>query len=134
MALLQLSAYTGRSDLRIIAENALRPIQSLAARHPTAFSNWLCAIDFALRPTHEVAILGMPADPATLALDNVLWETFRPTLIAARSASPLPPDAPPLLDGRDLIEGKPTAYVCHNFVCNLPVTTPDELRAQLEAL
>jgi uncharacterized protein len=31
------------------------------------------------------------------------------------------------------IDGKPTAYVCRGFVCRLPVTDPDGLRAELEA-
>jgi uncharacterized protein YyaL (SSP411 family) len=29
------------------------------------------------------------------------------------------------------IDGKPTAYVCRNFVCDLPVTDPDALREKL---
>jgi uncharacterized protein YyaL (SSP411 family) len=132
LALLQLAAYTGRDDLRDRAEAMLRPMQGLAARYPTAFSYWLCAVDFALQPTNEVAILGMPSDPSTLALEAVLWEQFRPHLITARSGLPVPPKAPPLLFERSLVQGKSTAYVCRNFVCNLPVTTPADLRTQLE--
>ena len=32
---------------------------------------------------------------------------------------------------RIAIDGKPTAYVCRGFVCRLPVTTPEALRAEL---
>ena len=32
-----------------------------------------------------------------------------------------------------MIDGKPTAYVCQNYACQLPVTTPEELAAQLNA-
>jgi len=28
--------------------------------------------------------------------------------------------------------GQPTAYVCEGFVCNLPVTQPEELSHQLQ--
>jgi uncharacterized protein YyaL (SSP411 family) len=38
----------------------------------------------------------------------------------------------PLLAGRDRINGRATAYVCRNFVCNLPVTEPAALAGQLE--
>jgi len=31
-----------------------------------------------------------------------------------------------------MIDGKSTAYVCQNYACQLPVTTPEELAAQLE--
>ena len=31
-----------------------------------------------------------------------------------------------------MIDGRPTAYVCENYSCQLPVTTPEELASQLE--
>ena len=34
----------------------------------------------------------------------------------------------PLLEARALVEGRPTAYACHDFVCDLPVTDPAALR------
>jgi uncharacterized protein YyaL (SSP411 family) len=44
-------------------------------------------------------------------------------VIAMASESPVP--MPPL-------EGKPTAYVCSNFACNLPVTDLTQLGELLE--
>ena len=49
-----------------------------------------------------------------------------------------PPDAVatsavPLLGDRVALDGKPTAYVCRDFVCSLPVTTADRLIDQLAA-
>ena len=43
------------------------------------------------------------------------------------------PDAPgePLLADRPLVDGQPAASVCRGFVCDRPVTDPDELAAQL---
>ncbi len=37
----------------------------------------------------------------------------------------------PLLSGREPIDGRPTAYVCRGFVCDLPTTDPAVLRTQL---
>ena len=39
----------------------------------------------------------------------------------------------PLLAGRSLVKGGPTAYVCRQFTCQAPVTTPAELRETLGA-
>jgi uncharacterized protein YyaL (SSP411 family) len=41
-------------------------------------------------------------------------------------------DAIPLLAGR-AARGAPTAYVCEHYACREPVTSPDALRAQLDA-
>jgi hypothetical protein len=37
----------------------------------------------------------------------------------------------PLLSARTKIDGRATAYVCENFACQLPVTTPEALLKQL---
>ena len=39
----------------------------------------------------------------------------------------------PLLEQRDMVNGQPAAYVCQNYVCQLPVTDPEALAAQLES-
>jgi uncharacterized protein YyaL (SSP411 family) len=39
----------------------------------------------------------------------------------------------PLMDGRDLVGGRPSAYVCQKFTCRLPVTLPEDLRRELRA-
>ena len=38
----------------------------------------------------------------------------------------------PLLHDRVAIDGRPTAYVCRNFACNLPVTDAAALAEQLQ--
>ncbi len=133
-ALLQLSAYTGRGDWRDLAEDNLRNMTDSIQRYPTAFGYWLCALDFALSSTKEVAILGSPQSPLTNDLIKAIWEAYRPNLILAQGE----PDSitslsPPLLQNRPLSDGKPTAYVCHQLVCKRPVTKPEDLIYQLEA-
>src|SRR5207245_1174021 len=39
----------------------------------------------------------------------------------------------PLLQSREAIGGKPTAYVCRNYACELPVTDRESLARQLDA-
>ena len=131
-ALLQLAMYTGRGNYRDVAEAMLVSIQEAAVRYPTAFSEWLCAYDFAVKPTQEVAIIGNPADPGYQALVEILWSGWRPYSLAAFSNFPPSSNDPPLLQDRPLLKDRPTAYVCQNFVCQQPVNTPVELKEQLD--
>jgi uncharacterized protein YyaL (SSP411 family) len=39
----------------------------------------------------------------------------------------------PLFEGRRMIDDKPTAFVCKNYACELPVTDVRALAAQLDA-
>jgi uncharacterized protein YyaL (SSP411 family) len=132
-ALLQMSAYSGRGDWRDMAEDGLRAMTATATRYPTAFARWLSALDFALGPQVEVAILGKADDPHTQALLDTLWSGYRPRLVVAQSDYPPPAASPPLLDDRRLLQERPTAYVCQNFLCHQPVNDPTQLLAQLDS-
>ena len=39
----------------------------------------------------------------------------------------------PLLSGKYAIEGRPTAYVCENRVCDLPTTDPEVFARQIQS-
>ncbi len=129
--LLELSAYGDRNEWRSVAEDMLGSAQETIMRYPTAFAQWLCAADFAVGPTHEVAIIGNPNDPKTQEFLKTLWKTFRPRQVTAISAYPPEPRASALLRDRPMINGQPTAYVCQNFVCLQPVNLPSEMESQL---
>ncbi len=131
MALLQLSAYTGNGDWRDLAENSLGAVQSHLARYPTAFAMWLLALDMAVGPLQEIAILGDPDHEATQALLHTIWSAYRPKSVVAIAEFPPPPNSPPLLLDRPQLENQPTAYICQNFICRQPVIHPKDLESQL---
>jgi uncharacterized protein YyaL (SSP411 family) len=131
--LLKLAALTGDGRYRDAAERALASVGTYLGRYPTGFAQWLSALDFAHAKVTEVAIVGDPGSVATRALVAVLDETYRPNLVRALSATP-ERSIVPLMADRVAIGGKPTAYVCLGFACRMPVTEPDALRAELEAV
>lgn len=129
-ALLQLAAYDdSRDHWRTVAEKMIAALQELITQHPTAFAFWLQDVDFAAGPVRQVAVVGPRDDPGSRAMLDTIWSTYRPRVIVAASDG----DAaqPSLLAERGMQQGKPTAYVCEGFVCNLPVTTTEELAKQL---
>jgi uncharacterized protein YyaL (SSP411 family) len=64
-------------------------------------------------------------------LTQTLWKEYRPRQVAAISTFPPPEGSPALLHDRPLLNGLTTAYVCRDFICKQPVTSPEELAAQL---
>ena len=134
VVLLRLAAVTGEDRYRAAAEAALSQVFGLLGRYPSAFGQWLVALDFALGAPLEVAIVGRPEDPHTAALLEVARTGFRPRqVVAVASEETAPRSAVPLLHDRSMVEGRPTAFICLNFACRLPVTEPEALRAQLDA-
>jgi uncharacterized protein YyaL (SSP411 family) len=119
--LLRLALLSGERRYEQQAMGVLRLMHPLAARHPQAFGHLLQAIDFYLAPVREVAIVGPGAD----ALLRVVRSEFRPHLVLAGG------EGVPLLEGRTTVNGHAAAYVCERFVCQAPVTTPEELAAAL---
>jgi hypothetical protein len=131
MALLQVSAYNGSGEWREIADQMLENIISIALTYPTSFGQWLSAVDFAIGPVQEVALVGDSNSSQFQTLQAELWRTYHPRLVAAFSPFPPQEGAPPLLADRPLLDNQPTAYVCQNFTCQQPVNTLKGLRSQL---
>ncbi|HEX9736461.1 MAG TPA: thioredoxin domain-containing protein [Thermoanaerobaculia bacterium] len=128
--LLKLAAWTGEGRYRDAAEAALRPVGPYLGRHPTGFAQWLTALDFALAPVREIAIAGDPGAADTQRLLASARVGYRPHQVVAVGV-PAAAETIPLLAERPLIGDHATAYVCRGFVCELPVSDPGELAAQL---
>ena len=130
----RLGLLTGDRDLEGIGVSALRPIRDVLGRAPAGFGHALQALDLYLGPSQEVAVVGAPGDPATGRLiDEIVTARFLPNVVVA-VAAPEDREAAAevaLLRDRPMVDGKPTAYVCRRFACRLPVTSPEELAAQL---
>ncbi len=124
--LLRLAALTGEARYRAAAEGAIAQVVEVAPRHPTFFAQWLVALDFAQAAVDEIAIVGDPAEASTRALLEVAEQGFRPHQVVAATAG-REPSRIELLGGREAIGGRPTGYVCHGFICRLPVTSPAAL-------
>ncbi|MCC7163539.1 MAG: thioredoxin domain-containing protein [Anaerolineae bacterium] len=139
MVLFKLGAYTGDARYVEAGEKAVAPLQPALAQAPTGFAWWLCGLEFELAPPKEIAVLspfplgeGVEVrDEGAEKLLDVVFGAYRPHQVVAWSESPKG-SAIPLLEGREAIEGRATAYVCENLACLMPVTEAEELAVQID--
>ena len=130
--LLKLAVVTGDGDLDRRAVEALRGVRELMERFPTGAGQWLCALDFYLSSPKEIAIVGEQGSTETDALLREVFKNYIPNRVLIGIA---PTDDAlvglPLAEGRSMLRGRATAYVCRNYTCELPVDEPEALAGQL---
>ena len=77
----------------------------------------------------EIAIVGDPDDERTRALHLTALRAAPPGAVLAIGNGGV--GSVPLLAGRGLVDEAPAVYVCRQFTCQAPVTTPDQLERAL---
>ncbi len=139
MNLLRLEAMVG-GDRGEYRARALRTIESLRARwsqSPQAMPQLLCAVEQALESPRHVVLAGDPTAADFRALAAVLHEGLgsRRVLLAADGGAGQRwlAERASWLAAMKPVDGRATAYVCEQFTCQAPVTTPVELRTLLSA-
>jgi uncharacterized protein YyaL (SSP411 family) len=141
--LLRLALLTDNADYERRAATCLRTLAPYVENAPTAFGRLLAALDFYLSRPQELAIVWpVPAGSKTAhpelvegrdALVKTLREIYAPNLLLVGGPAGRTDNVTPLLDDREALGGKPTAYLCERYVCQAPTTDPPELTQQLEA-
>ena len=123
--LTKLSLLTGNGDYWQVAEQSTATMSKLMSQYPSGFGQWLNVASFMLSEPREIALVGS-AD-AIAPLLEVARDGYQPfQVVAAGEEASLP-----LLENRPQIDGQGTAYVCRRFLCQAPVTKPEQLALQL---
>jgi uncharacterized protein YyaL (SSP411 family) len=132
--LLRLYHYTNHDDYLDKAEIILRSYRDAMQAQPFGLAHMLAALDFYLAKPKEVVVVGELNDAATAELLKGVHSSYLPnsTLQWLRPDEPLGEIAP-LLEGKSQVDGKGTAYVCHNFTCSAPVNRWEELKLLLDS-
>ena len=126
--LLRLGRITGRPDLEGKAEQIGRAFAKSVEQYPSAYTQMLTAVEFAIGPSYEVVISGDAESEDTKALLRSLHQPFVPNKVVV--FRPAGPDSSeivglaPYTRDQVVLDGKATAYVCRHFACELPTTDP----------
>ena len=132
-ALLSYAALTGSARHRAAAEAALGVLPAIAARYPRAAGAGLGVAEAWLAGPAEIAVVGDDGDERTHILHQAALHAAPPGAVLALGDGSEPGETVPLLVGRGQVDGAPAAYVCRQFTCLAPVTTPEELATALAA-
>ncbi|MDQ1440116.1 MAG: uncharacterized protein QOG97_344 [Acidimicrobiaceae bacterium] len=125
VALLRLSALTGEESYGATGTVVVTGMAPLLARHPTAFTNFLAAVDLVVSGVTEVAVTGDRGDLVAAVANRYL-----PNSVLAWGE----PYPSPLWEGRTGGENAGKAFVCRNYTCGAPVEDIDSLLEQLAGI
>ena len=112
--LARLARMTGREDFRVAAERTLQAFASRIEEGAVGVPQMLVALQLLLAPPCEIVLAGPPDTEISAEMLAAIRRRFLPQAVVMRAEQ----------TGRDLpaMADRPTAYVCENFACKLPVT------------
>ncbi len=135
MNLQRLAQITNSAELRTKAEKTLGAFAERLTAGPTAMPQMLCALEASLAKPRQVVIAGAKGSPETKALLAEVQRHYMPNKLVL------------LADGAEgqawlgkrleflqtvsPLDGKPAAFVCEDFACQLPTSEVGKLRELL---
>src|SRR5690606_3557409 len=127
--LVKLAAYTGDVRYDEAARRSLRLLTNAVQQYPQAFGESAGAMALLVSGLREVAVVGDPNSAETQTLLREIVRPYRPNVILALANTAVSGEHTiPLLSHRTMRDNQPTVYVCRQFVCQLPVTTVEQVR------
>ena len=130
--LLRLATLTGNNQYSAKASSELKSLQEFMGHVPIGFGHWLESLDFYLSSPKEIALVGPRQSDSIQDMLDVIFHGYLPNKIIA-GYDPLDPTSyfnSPLLEDKPN-QGTVTVYVCKDYVCLAPVTSPPDLEGQL---
>ncbi|GAB3566691.1 thioredoxin domain-containing protein [Amycolatopsis endophytica] len=115
---------------REAAGQAVHRSGQLAGAAPRFAGHWLTAAEAMLAGPVQVAIAGPDSTERDLLRTVAARRAHGGSVVLAGEPGA---DGVPLLEDRPMVDGKSAAYVCRGYVCDRPVTSPDDLVSALSA-
>ena len=112
----------GVTGLLDTAIGVLETIAPVALSRPISFGSALGAMSMLSMPLRQLVVVTTDRD-SRMARDANLWQGGVGIAVTPTQAEAFAAAGFELFDGRVQVDGRETAYLCENFVCQLPVTT-----------
>ena len=131
--LLKLSRITGEVEYEQKAAKLGKAFSETIESGPMAYTLFMIGLDFGIGPSYEVVIVGDPGAKDTKAMIDAVRKNYSPSKVVLTKGKDDDKitEIADFTKGQSSIEGKATAYVCLNHICNLPTT---DINKMLELL
>lgn len=98
---------------------------------PSAHTSFLCALNGAIGPFHDIVIVGDLDAGDTRAIINMITGHYLPCVLIVHKqpgkSDVLLTNLSPFTRNLEEIEGKATAYICTGNTCTMPITEPHQI-------
>ncbi|MCH8274523.1 MAG: thioredoxin domain-containing protein [Armatimonadetes bacterium] len=135
--LVRIARLTGDPTWEDRGREAMNAFGQIVATAPQAFTGMLIAFDYALGPSNEIVVVGPRDSDETRAMISALRNVYAPrTALLFKDTGGDGDSLGKLAEFTRILpekDGKPTAYVCHDFVCELPTNDPAKAAEMLRS-
>jgi len=133
--LLRLTQMTGNSILKKQTEATMDFFYSVLQQSPHAMPQMMAALDFFFSPPKQIVIAGNGTSPRTTEFLDEIARHFLPNVVLLSADGGIGQEflseRLPFMASMAPKDGSATAYVCENYVCELPVNEIEQLAALL---
>ncbi|XP_041433313.1 spermatogenesis-associated protein 20 isoform X2 [Xenopus laevis] len=132
--LLRLACYTGRTEFMERSGQILAAFSERLLKVPASLPEMVRGNMIYHQTVRQVVVCGNRDDPNTRQLLETAQSLYVPNkvlILAEGTQTSFLYSHLPFLLSLEQKDGKATAYVCENFTCSLPTTSPAELRTML---
>jgi uncharacterized protein YyaL (SSP411 family) len=132
--LLRLSRFTSDVQYETKASELVKYFSGYISRSPSAFSMFICGLDFLFSSSTEIVIVSEKNDIQTIGAIDLIRSIYNPNKVVVLKSDNITENFAKLLSfTKDMKtkENKATFYVCRDYKCNQPVNDIKELEKLL---
>ncbi len=132
--LLRVGEFTGDQEFKRKAEAIFNVFSERLEAEPSSHTFMLTALDFFFSAPKEIVLASRKDVPDTKAIVREMHTRFMPNKVLLQVSDENSTELQrlsPLIEGKVVIGGKPTVYICEQFACKMPINDLETLRKQL---
>lgn len=120
--MLRLGRVAGNPGLGKMADQIMKAFGETINQYPSGYTQFMCALDFALGPTKEIVIAGEPDQKDTQQILQEIGKRFLPrkVLLLNSLKDKSLGEIAGFVKEQKPIENKATVYICENYACKAP--------------